>query len=226
MHLDLVDHLRCPRPHAAVPGGVALVCVPTRLSGRVLGEAMLGCPICHARFAVADGVAWFGDGEAPGSTSQHVSADGAAAPDDTEVLRLAAMLNLDGPGGWVLLHGDFVACAGALVDAFGVATIRLMGRVAPSAVAHGSVLAGVTDVLPLAPALLRGAAFGPGTSVPLLASAATALMPNGRLVAPVACDPPSVLGVLARDDRHWVAEPRAAPVSLRRSQPPPRTPGR
>ena len=56
MHLDLVDHLRCPREHPGLDGTVALVCVPVRIDGRILHEAMLGCPTCHAQFAVIDGV--------------------------------------------------------------------------------------------------------------------------------------------------------------------------
>ncbi len=222
MHLDLVDHLRCPRAHPDVTGGVALVCVPQRVDGRTLHEAMLGCAVCHARFTVVGGAAWFGEGDAPriaaGESSTH-------KPD--ELLWLAAMLNLDGPGGLVLLDAAWAGHAVALARDFAVGVVVLVA--APVTLEHPmvSVLSGPLTSLPLAPAVLRGAAFGARTSEPLLRSAATALMPNGRLVAPVECDLPPAIAELARDDRHWVAEPRAAPVSLRRAPPPPtpRTPG-
>jgi hypothetical protein len=222
MHLDLVDHLRCPNPHPDVTGGVALVCVPLRVEGRVLHEAMLGCAVCHARFSVHQGSGWFGAGDAPSAMPAPTPSD-----DEAELLRLAAMLNLDSPGGFVLLDASWATLAEPLAARFAVSVV--VASDGPRTFDHPavSVLAGLAASLPLAPLTLRGAAWGPGvTSAPLVATT-RALNANGRLVAPVEVDPPPALSVLARDDRHWVAEPRAEPVSLRRAPAPtpPRTPG-
>ncbi len=223
MHLDLVDHLRCPNPHPDITGGVALVCVKDDVDGRVLHEAMLGCAVCHVRFSVANGIGWFGRGPLPAIVPPPSS-----GTDGSQLVRLAALLNLDGPGGFVLLDESTAAHAAAIADMFEVAVV--IATAVPLASAHPmvSVLAGLGDALPLAPLTLRGAALGALPTPGRLAAAARALMPNGRLVAPVECDPPPAVSVLVRDDRHWVAEPRAEPVSLRRAPPPPlpRTPDR
>ncbi|MBI3790965.1 MAG: hypothetical protein HY275_08810 [Gemmatimonadetes bacterium] len=227
MDLDLVDHLRCPRPHPGVPGGVALVCVPTRLDGRTVIEAMLGCPTCHARFAVAAGAGWFGDGEAPPAGPLRQAHDGT-----DEAMRLAALLNLDSPGGRVLLHGDWGAHAVTLAGAAECHAVVLAEHPDPAAGRDLSILCGVHAALPLAPGSLRGVAFGLGTgalpSEALVVSAGVALTGNGRLVAPVGCTQPPGFVELARDSRYWVAERQAEPVAIRRAppRPPPHTPGR
>ena len=221
MLLDLVDHLRCPRPHSDITGGVALVCVASQVEGRMLHEATLGCAVCHARYAVTLGIGWFGVGDmpAPASVAPPVA-------DATDLVRLAALLNLDAPGGVVLLDEAWAGFAAPVADMFGVAVVLVTD--AQTGVVHPkvSVLAGVGDALPFAPAVLRGAGLGASSTSARLTSAAQALAPNGRLVAPVERAPPPALSILARDDRHWVAEPRSAPVSLRRAPPPtpPHTP--
>lgn len=222
MHLDLVDHLRCPHPHPDITGGVPLVCVAGKVEGRQLHEATLGCAVCHARHAVTRGIGWFGVGAMPTPT-----AVARTVADQPELVRLAALLNLDAPGGFVLLDEAWATFAVPVADTFGVAVVLVAD--APSVLAHPkvSVLAGLGDALPFSPAVLRGAALGASATLARLASAAMGLTPNGRLVAPVQCAPPPALSILARDDRHWVAEPRAEPVSLRRAPPSPlpRTPG-
>ena len=270
MHLDLVDHLRCPREHLGLDGTVALVCVPVRIDGRILHEAMLGCPTCHAQFAVIDGVMVLsdavivlGDGAtgarpAPPDHGARGSVDarrGAGAEGDVaphadlgvapngetadELVRLAALLNLDGPGGFVLLHADWGVHAGALATAFDISVVTLD---APASVARApghardarvSTIISSGDRVPLAHGVLRGVALSldEGGALPapaLLVSAGLAVMPNGRLVAPMGCEPPPGWVELARDHRHWVAEARSTPVTLRRAPrpPPTHTPGR
>ena len=222
MHLDLIDQLRCPQDHPGLGVGVALVCVPTSVHGRDLVSAMLGCPVCHAQFGVFEGVAWFGGGSMP-------PAPPAAnrPPTDDELTRLAALLGLDTPGAVVLLHGDWASYAEALVQQFEVRPICVLDGPAPAGDLGSSTLAGVHDTLPLASGIVRGAALGASATAALLRSAATTLTPNGRLVAPTGCVVPPLLAELARDAHHWVAEPRAASVTLQRARPPSprRTPG-
>ena len=246
MHLDLVDHLRCPREHLGLDGTVALVCVPVRIDGRILHEAMLGCPTCHAQFAVIDGVMVLSDdvivlGDGATGARPAPPDDGAQGSAD-ELVRLAALLNLDGPGGFVLLHADWGVHAGALATAFDISVVTLD---APASVARVpraardaretrvSTILSSGDRVPLAHGVLRGVALGLGVggALPapaLLVSAGLAVMPNGRLVAPIGCERPPGWVELARDHRHWVAEARSTPVTLRRAPrpPPTHTPGR
>ena len=243
MHLDLVDHLRCPREHLGLDGTVALVCVPVRIDGRILHEAMLGCPTCHAQFAVIDGVMVLSDDVivlGDGATgARPAPPDHGARGSADELVRLAALLNLDGPGGFVLLHADWGVHAGALATAFDISVVTLD---APTSVARApghardarvSTIISSGDRVPLAHGVLRGVALGLGVggALPapaLLVSAGLAVMPNGRLVAPIGCEPPPAWVELARDPRHWVAEARSTPVTLRRAPrpPPTHTPGR
>lgn len=226
MHLDLVDHLRCPNAHPGLASPVALVCVPLRVDGRTLQEAMLGCPTCRASYAVVQGAGWFGVGDAPAPRPLPApTARAARGADDDPALRLAAFLGLDTPGGTVLVEGTWATSARALAAMAECSVVVLADAPDPGALAPLSVLVGVGDALPLAAGTLRGAAFASVPHPALLADAARCLMPNGRLVAPVEAAPPPVLSVLARDDRWWVAEARPAPVAIRRAPPPPRTPG-
>ena len=81
-------------------------------------------------------------------------------------------------------------------------------------------LARIGNVLPLAAGSVRGIALDARHATPsLLAGAARALAPGGRLIAPSSALVPDALAVLARDDEHWVATAAApsqvsAPVSI------------
>jgi hypothetical protein len=80
-------------------------------------------------------------------------------------------------------------------------------------------LALIPDVLPLAAESARGIALDAAHATPLLlAGAARALAPSGRLIAPAYALVPDSLRELARDDQHWVA---AAPPPSNVSAPVP-----
>ena len=231
MRLDLVDLLRCPNGHDETP----LVCVAGDARDRELRSAILGCPLCHAEFTVRDGVAWLGEGEPPAAGGEPSLVTGSSAVATTpspgtpgDPFRLAAMLDLTSPGGTVVLAGEWAAAAGDLAALTSVGVVVLAGAAPAAAAGPVSVLAG-THGVPLARASLRGIALGAepaGVLDARLAAAGAALVANGRLVAPVACDLPPGSEELARDARWWVAARREPPraVSLRRA--PPRTPGR
>src|ERR1700709_2751251 len=99
MHIELTDHLRCPKEHAEA----FLVLLPDRMSERRVMAGHLGCPVCGWSSAWTDGVPDFGGAWDSSGTPAF---DGPA---------VHAMLGLDGPGGWVALAGN----AGALSDDLG-----------------------------------------------------------------------------------------------------------
>jgi hypothetical protein len=209
MFIELVDHLRCVRPHEET----WLVAAARRMEGRHIVEGMLGCPICRAEYAVRDGVADFraGRGETVDGTGGH-----APPPDESEVMRAGALLGLDEPGGVVLLAGTWGAIAPALAE---MADVQLLLLDPPTGVESAdriSVVRADPPAAPFAGGFLRAAAVdaGDGGAAGALRveAAARALRGGGRLLAPVGAAVPSGIVELARDERHWLGE-REAGVS-------------
>jgi hypothetical protein len=98
VHIELTDHLRCPREHPEA----FLVLLPDRMDRRRVAAGHLGCPICGWSTAWTDFVPDFGDGWR--STG--------APPFDAAAAQ--AMLGIDGPGGWIALAGSAGALAATL----------------------------------------------------------------------------------------------------------------
>jgi hypothetical protein len=92
--IELTEALRCPRPHEES----YLVCVPAVMDGRRVMRGIVGCPVCHAEFVIADGVADFG-----GAASDSPRAP-RSSPLSAEAVQ--AFIDLRGPGGYVLMVGD------------------------------------------------------------------------------------------------------------------------
>lgn len=215
MFLELVDILRCPRPHAET----WLVASSVRTDGRHILEGELGCHVCHEHYPIRNGIARFGERE-PGASI-------AAAPDlanESAAMRIAALLGLAEPGGVVLLTGAFDALAHPMAMMVGetqILVVNPLGALGPG----DTVSALTTDrVLPLANGACRGAAVDATHAEPgFLAEVARVLKPGARLVAPVALPLPDGLTELARDEREWVAEQRGAgsplvPISSSRTK--------
>jgi len=204
--VDLVDALRCPRPHAESWLVAAAYCT----EGRVIVEGALGCPECGAEYPILGGVAHFGEVPALPSAAPATPADEERRAG--EAMRLAALLHLDGPGGLVALGGAWDAVADPLL-AF--ADLRLL-LVEPAGepVPREPVAAVRGAWLPMASGQARGVALDEMTAEPeRLAAAVRALRPRGRLVAPAGVALPDGVRELARDARHWVAERDAVPAS-------------
>jgi uncharacterized protein YbaR (Trm112 family) len=210
--IELVSALRCPAPHEET----WLVAASARMAGRRIVEGVLGCPVCHAEYAIRDGVAHFAEVAGP--------PDDVPAPpvDEAEVMRAAALLDLAAPGGLVILGGRWDAFATPLAELTDARFLLVnpVVRVPPSE-QTSAVRAG--DRLPVAPASARAVALDAATaSDARLTSAVRVLRPAGRLVAPAACALPAGVTELARDDRHWVAERAheavvSVPIALRRA---------
>lgn len=235
MHIELVDSLRCPVPHE----DTWLVASVTRFDGRDIVEGVLGCPSCRRQYEVRRGEVIFSgaEGSDPVPARQAQSDSDAASPTDVgvqltdvgaapppptedEVLRARALLALDEPGGIVLLGGALARYAQRLADEAQVSTIVLN---APDWLwRDGGVPSALRsrDAVPVASGVLRAAWFDGDTATPeLLAGAARALRPGGRLMAPATAPLPPGANRLAGDAEQWVAEATAAPsapVPLRR----------
>ena len=204
MVLELIDLLRCTTPHEDSP---LVASIRTR-SDRDIVAGLLGCPVCGAEYPIENGIAVFGDG-LPVEPARVPEPYGET--DEEAAMRCAAMLALFDPGGMVMLGGAWGRCAPALLEM--TRTLILLVE-APKDVRLGGAIGGlrVGAVLPLAAASARGIALDDRTSVAgLVASAARALKPGGRLVASATSPVPAGIVERARDDRHWVGEAEPAP---------------
>lgn len=208
MFIELVDMLRCPRPHAES----WLVVASSRMRDRDIMEGVLGCPVCHAEYPIEGGIARFDEG-ARCLTPRR-------PPDEAKAIRLAAFLDLTQPRGYVLLIGTAGSQARLLRELVDVPLLLVNPA---DDVALGGGLSGVTTMgaLPLARGSAHGAAVGEPASDELAAAAAEVVRPGGRLVAPAVIAVPAGITELVRDDRAWVGERdagsfAASPVPLER----------
>lgn len=207
MLLSLVDSLRCPADHEESP----LVLSADAWRGTRISTGTLGCPVCHARYAIREGRVDFAGG---------ATVDEARVPDQPsglDPIRLAAQLNLAEPGGIILLTGRYAAGVwdlAALVDAIYVLVDS--GGAVPDA----AVSIELAGRIPFANGSFRGAAVDQGRATPeFLAEVARTVRFGGRVIAPVTLQLVDGLLLLAQDEQEWVAEVESTPpvVTLLRS---------
>jgi hypothetical protein len=213
--IELVDHLRCTRPHEHS----WLVAAARRMEARHVVDGELGCPVCHAEYPVRDAVADFAE-----ETQSEPSASGAGdAMDgsDDELLRAAALLQLVEVRRPVVVAGAWAALLPRLVELV-PATYLAVNATASLPLRPELSALRARGTLPLARGVAHAVALDAAAADEgLLRGAVAALRPGGRLVAPAAVALPAGVRELARDERHWVAEraPDAsvtAPVPLAR----------
>jgi uncharacterized protein YbaR (Trm112 family) len=193
LHIELIDLLRCPAPHAES----MLVLTAERWDGRRVMEGKLGCPVCREEYAIRDGVAVFaGLRDAAGSPT-HPESD--ARPD--AVLRLAAQLDLREPGAVVILLGQYAGLAEGLSD---LAQARCIVVNAPGAAGPDGASLFIGDRVPIARGQARAAAVD-AANARLMTGIEPALRSGGRVVAPADTPVPRDWEVLARDEHEWVA---------------------
>ena len=208
MFIELVDDLRCPRPHEET----WLVASADRTEGRDIVEGTLGCPVCRAEYPIRRGVVWFADRAGAGSVEPAPPPPRA----DPEVsLRLAAFLDLSDGQGLALLAGSWARHARPLGELVVPTHLVLLNPDPPLDAGRGLSVLEASAAIPLADATCRGVALDDAhADAAHLTAAVRVLRPRGRLVAPAAVAVPPGVTELARDDRLWVAERAAAPPKL------------
>lgn len=206
MYVELVDALRCPRPHPTTP----LVASVDTIADRAILAGTLGCPVCDARYPVIDGAVVFDEDR----HARLLRAGRSPTPSDDDVVRLAALLDLVEPGGVVLLQGEWTAAADSLLRLVDTALVLLNPR---GAVPGRGVASPVyATAAPIAPGTLRGAALDRNADPGLVDSVVAALRSRGRLVLAPGQPAVALSGVreLAHDASGWVGErlPSLAPA--------------
>src|SRR5437762_11678093 len=130
--------LRCPERHEE--GFVVLSTGEMR--GRMVRSGVLACPKCAREYAIVKGIAHF-SGKGKGETG-NVQDDRATIPVSrfpfpaVEAASLQALLDLSGPGGYVLLLGSAARHAVGLAALIGV--VHFVGVNAPDDVEELPVL--------------------------------------------------------------------------------------
>ena len=201
MFIELVDSLRCIRPHEPT----WLVAASQQSEGRHILRGVLGCPVCHAEYPIINGVADFGAGARLGAVQPTGPAHAAADSEESRALRAAALLDLQTPGGFVVLAGEWSAGARqllALVDGVHILALNPSHPI-PGGAGVSVILA--TGDIPLRRGVCRGLALdGVHGGASYVGAATEALRPGGRLVAPAGIEVPVGITELARDDTLWV----------------------
>jgi uncharacterized protein YbaR (Trm112 family) len=209
MFIELVDVLRCTRAHELT----WLVASAYAIEDRDIVRGLLGCPTCGARYPIEHGIADFRGAPEGTPPPAHPSPSALGEPDLG--LRVAAFLDLMEPGGFVVLAGSWSAAAPSLVETVERLHVLAIDPVAGLESGGGVSLAYAADRLPLRPATARGVALDDAHAGPeWLASAAEAVRPGGRLLAPAAATVPAGFTELARDANQWVAVKAARPEPM------------
>jgi hypothetical protein len=194
MFIELTDHLRCPVEHDEA----FLVLLPDRLEGRSVRAGTLGCPVCDRRFLVRDGVFDAGDPPPAPSEATRLSPDA-----------LAALVGLNGPGGYLVLVGAPAAGwreVSALTPGVGLVAVNPPGDVED--VEGISVIR--SGRLPLKTRSMRGVVLGApvGAEPAWVKEAARVLLPGLRVVGEGPDPPPELVELMASAGGVWVGTPR------------------
>lgn len=206
MHIEFLDLLRCPADHE----DSSLVAAVTKMEGRIVVEAKLGCPVCEASYVVREGVALF-DGNFSPDDDDSLSADDPDTP-----MKLAAFLDLTRPGALALLAGDWTPASSSVAGLTGGRIVSLNAR-RPSKELESVAEIRATGRIPVADRSFDGVALDTEYSQrEMIGEAARLLRPRGRLIATGSAQLTPEFRELARDESHVVAEYVGELVSLRR----------
>jgi uncharacterized protein YbaR (Trm112 family) len=202
VHAELIDVLRCPRPHAES----WLVAMATRTEDRDLIEGTLGCPVCRAEYPITGGVVHFAEPVPPTAVPRNQPRSG-----EEWAMRLAALLDLTDARATALLLGAWGALAPMMQP---IVPSRLLLLDPPAGVELGSGVFAMEAgaAVPLAAGSVHAAAIdathGSQAQVALVVHA---LKAGGRIVAPLAVPVPAGISEIARDDELWVGAKEASP---------------
>jgi hypothetical protein len=202
--VELIESLRCPRPHEEAP----LIVSASRTESRHIVEGVLGCPVCASEFVIANGVARFDDPGMPTAREE---------PSAETAMRIAAFLELSDARGFALLCGRWGAHADQIRRLSDTPLVLVNPPGDLSADVAGAIA--TRDAVPFAASAARAAALDGAMSPALVASAVRAVRVGGRVLGPASLDVPDGVTELVRDDRVWVGEKTAAPEATPRLVP-------
>ncbi|HET7790999.1 MAG TPA: hypothetical protein VFK78_09400 [Gemmatimonadales bacterium] len=202
MHIELTEMLRCVKPHEEN----FLVMSTGEMRGRLVRTGVLGCPVCHAEYPILKGLVDFtGHGRretAPGARSQSpIPVSRLPLPD------VQALLDLSGPGGYIVLVGSAARYGAGLSDL--MAGVHFVGVNPPEGVEELSTLSLVRSVavIPVRQAIARGVVVGADSvKEPWTGEAVRVLLRGRRYVQEGGTSGPAGVTQLAASENAWVGE--------------------
>jgi uncharacterized protein YbaR (Trm112 family) len=202
MHIELTEMLRCPERHREE----MLVLSTGEIRDRMVRSGLVGCPVCHKEYPISRGIVNFRRSQdrvstRPSPPSPLPSADAA---------KLQALLELSGPGGYVVLVGAAVRQAPRLSTL--MEGIHFVGINPPSDMGEQSSLSLIyaSEKVPLRTAVARGVVVGADLATsPWLVEAHRVLLRGRRFVVENE-EPELPIGLLKLAAEHglWVGEKR------------------
>ncbi len=202
MHIELTEMLRCPEPHREE----MLVLSTGEIKDRMVRSGLVGCPVCHKEYPIARGIVNF-------RRNKDRVSNGYAPPSplpSADAAKLQALLELSGPGGYVVLVGAAVRQAPRLSTL--MEGIHFVGINPPPDMEEQSTLSLIyaTEKVPLRTAVARGVVVGADLATsPWLVEAHRVLLRGRRFVVENE-EPELPIGLLKLAAEHglWVGEKR------------------
>lgn len=197
--------LRCPEPHDLD----VLVLSTGEMMGRMVRSGIVGCPVCRKEYPIIKGVVDFsgrGKWEEGSVTASTLPSSHFPLPSESQVLQ--ALLDLSGPGGFVVLLGSAARHAEGLAALMG--GIHFVGIDPPPDVEESLVLSllRAPGTIPLRPSMARGVVVGADrSSAPWLEEAQRVLLRGRRFVVEREdMEPPAGINRLAVGQGLWAGE--------------------
>src|SRR5438094_1656639 len=131
MHIELTEMLRCPEPHREE----MLVLSTGEVKDRMVRSGILGCPVCHKEYPISRGIVNFRRSRERISKESSGPRPAYAPPSplpSADAASLQALLELSGPGGYVVLVGGAVRQAtrlSALLQGLHLVGINVLGAI-------------------------------------------------------------------------------------------------
>jgi uncharacterized protein YbaR (Trm112 family) len=204
MHIELTEMLRCPEEH---PLDV-LVLSTGEMLGRMVRSGIVGCPVCRREYPIAKGIVDFRGRVGEGGRGPTSTAPPSPVPLPHESQILQALLDLSGPGGFVVLLGEATRHAAGLASLMG--GIHFVGIDPPVALEESPVLSllRAPGMIPLRPAMARGVVAGADRAdAPWLDEAHRVLLRGRRFVVEREnVEPPAGIIRLAAGQGLWAGE--------------------
>jgi len=209
MHIELTEMLRCPEPHREE----MLVLSTGEVKDRMVRSGILGCPVCHREYPISRGIVNFRRSHARVSKDESGPRPAYAPPSplpSADAASLQALLELSGPGGYVVLVGAAVRQAARLAAL--MHGIHFVGINAPGDMEEQPSLSLLyaSEKVPLRTAVARGVVVGADLATsPWLVEAHRVLLRGRRFVVENE-EPELPIGLiqLAAENGLWVGEKR------------------
>ncbi len=203
MHIELTELLRCPEPHREE----MLVLSTGEVRDRMVRSGLLGCPVCHKEYPIARGIVNFR------RSKERVLKDVYVPPSplpSADASNLQALLELSGPGGYVVLIGAAVRQAPRLSGL--MEGLHFVGVNAPAEMEEQPALSLLyaNEKVPLRSSVARGVVVGADLATsPWLVEAHRILLRGRRFVVENE-EPELPIGLvkLAAERGLWVGEKR------------------